>query len=90
MNATIDKAGRLVVPKAIREAAQLEPGTRVRLRVVSGRVEIEPIPVSVAFEREGSFVVAVPRQDLPPLKASVVEGVAAAIRGSGSLTGSPD
>ena len=54
MIATIDKAGRLVVPKAIREAAQLGPGTEVRLRVVSGRVEIEPVPVSVALKRKAA------------------------------------
>ena len=83
MIATIDKAGRLVVPKAIREAAQLGPGTEVRLRVVSGRVEIEPVPVSVALKREGGFVVAVPDRELPTMKASVVEEVIEAVRGSG-------
>ncbi len=90
MNATIDKAGRLVVPKAIRDAARLEPGTEVRFRVVSGRVEIEPVPLAVALEREGSFVVAVPRQDPPALEASVVENATAAVRGSGTPTRSPD
>ena len=90
MNATIDKAGRLVVPKAIRDAARLEPGTEVRFRVVSGRVEIEPVPLAVALEREGSFVVAVPRQDPPALKASVVENTTTAVRGSGTPARSLD
>ena len=65
MNATIDKAGRLVVPKAIRDAARLEPGTEVRFRVVSGHVEIEPVPLAVKpSSGEGRFVVAVPSQEL--------------------------
>ena len=38
MNSTIDKAGRIVVPKAIRAAARLEPGTEISFRLVSGRV----------------------------------------------------
>ena len=90
MNATIDKAGRLVVPKAIRDAARLEPGTRVRFRVVSGRIEIEPVPLAVALEQEGNFVVAVPRRSPPALKASVVEDTTEAVRGSGTPARSAD
>ena len=80
MNATIDKAGRLVVPKAIRKAAQLEPGTEVRFRVVSGHVEIEPAPLAVKLERRGRFVVAVPSGAHPTLKASVVDEAIAEMR----------
>jgi len=61
MRTTIDKAGRLVVPKSVREAARLEPGTEVQLRVVAGKVEIEPVPLDVKLERRGKLVVAVPR-----------------------------
>ncbi len=80
MKTTIDKAGRLVVPKAIREAAHLEPGTEVELRVVAGRVEIEPAPLDVDLERRGNLVVAVPRQSQPTLTASDVEETIAALR----------
>ena len=59
MNATIDRAGRLVVPKSVCEAARLHPGTEVRFRVHEGRVEIEPVPMAVKFERSGRSVVAV-------------------------------
>ena len=44
MRTTIDGAGRLVVPKAIRDACGLEPGSDVEIRAVEGRVEIEPAP----------------------------------------------
>lgn len=41
---TIDAAGRLVVPKAIRERLQLEDGTRLRVREDAGRrLVLEPI-----------------------------------------------
>jgi AbrB family looped-hinge helix DNA binding protein len=42
MNATaeIDKAGRLVVPKKLRDALHLVPGTRVTLREEHGEIVI--------------------------------------------------
>ncbi len=82
MKATIDKAGRLVVPKAIREAAHLEPGTEVVFRVVAGRVEFEPAPLDVNLKRRGELVVAVPRQSQPTLNESEVEKAIADLRDS--------
>ena len=73
MTTTIDRAGRLVIPKAIREAARLEPGTEVEFRLVDGRVEIEPAPLEVQLERRGELLVAVPREAPPPLKTTEVE-----------------
>ena len=73
MNTTIDAAGRLVVPKPIREAAHLLPGTQVRFRLVDGRVEIEPVPLSVTLDRSGTLVVAVPRDDGAVLTQSEVD-----------------
>ena len=90
MNSTIDKAGRIVIPKAIRDAARLEPGTRVRFRVVSGRVKIEPMPLEVTFEQRGPLVVAVPSQDQPDLKASTVDRTMDMVRNRGVARGSPD
>ena len=81
MNATIDHAGRLVVPKPILEAANLRPGTQVRFRLADGRVEIEPVPMEVTLERSGSLVVAVPAADgRPVLTQSDVDEAITAIR----------
>ena len=78
---TIDKAGRLVVPKAIRDAAQLHPGTQVRFRLSGGCVQIEPAPLDVKLERRGSVTVAVPRgKTPPPLTASDVAAVIDEVR----------
>ena len=84
MNSTIDKAGRIVVPKAIRAAAGLEPGTEISFRVVCGRVEMEPAPLTVSLERRGHLVVAVPDRNLPVLAASEVEATIAALRNAES------
>ena len=80
MKATIDRAGRLVVPKPIREAAHLQPGTRVRIRLVDGSVRIEPLPLAVTLKRSGRLVVAVPEEEMPVLTASEVNESLAAIR----------
>jgi len=79
MNSTIDRAGRLVVPKPIREAAHLRPGTQVRFRLADGRVEIEPVPMAVTLERSGSLVVAVPSEERPPVltQSDVAEAISA-------------
>lgn len=90
MSSTFDKAGRVVIPKAIRDAAQLEPGTRVGFRVVSGRVEIEPVPLEVKLEQRGPLIVAVPIQDQPILNASTVERTMDMVRDRGAAEGAPD
>ena len=74
MKTTIDSAGRIVLPKAIREAANLEAGTEVEIRVNGDHLEIEAVPAEVSLERKGSFTVAVPkRMPEKPLTAEVVE-----------------
>ncbi len=72
MPSTIDAAGRLVIPKRVREAARLRPGTQVRFRVESEGVLIEPAPLSVTFERRGTVVVAVPRTPVPVMSSGDV------------------
>lgn len=80
MNATIDRAGRLVVPKPVREAAHLHPGTQVRFRVLDGRVEIEPVPMAVRFERSGTMVVAVAQTEGAIVTTEEIEQTLAEIR----------
>ena len=87
METTIDKAGRLVVPKAVREASGLVPGARVRFRVRDGLIEIEPVPMEVSLERRGSVVVAVPRKGQAVLAAAEVEETTANLRTGGPAGG---
>jgi AbrB family looped-hinge helix DNA binding protein len=74
MRTTIDEAGRLVIPKRVRDAAQLAPGAPLEVRWRDGRIEIEPAPLSVRLERRGRFVIAVPDEPVEtPLEEDAVE-----------------
>lgn len=81
MVTTIDAAGRLVIPKKIREAAGLGAGTRVRLRLDSDRVVVEPAPLPVTLEQRGTMVVAVAPPGTPELKESEVARTIEELRG---------
>ena len=73
MKTTIDRAGRLVVPKKIREAAGIVPGSELTIRVADGRIEIEPAPLEVRLVKRGSLTVAVPWKRTAPLTADAVD-----------------
>ncbi len=80
MTTTIDHAGRLVIPKHVRDAAGIHPGVPVEVRFRDGRIEIEPAPIPVRIEVRGGVAVAVAEGDGPPLAADVVEGVRGRLR----------
>lgn len=58
MKASIDSAGRMVIPRPIREAAGLTPGAELRLKYRDGRVEIEPVPARTRWARRADLKVA--------------------------------
>jgi len=80
IRSTIDAAGRLVIPKPIREAAGLKPETPLEVRFHDGRVEIEPAPLEVRIEMRGGVAVAVPTEPIPSVSADDVEDVRHQIR----------
>ena len=80
MNTTMDSAGRLVLPKAIRERARIRPGVPLDVRVVDGHIEIEPAAGQVTVEQRGGFWVAAPTQSVPTLRQAHVDEVAEALR----------
>jgi AbrB family looped-hinge helix DNA binding protein len=67
MKTTIDAAGRVVIPKSVREAAGLKPGGALRVEYRDGKVEIEPVGKPVKWVRKGSFIVARAPRGTPPL-----------------------
>lgn len=56
MKTTIDKAGRFVIPKEIRELAGLTPGVELEVDYRYGQIVIEPV-CRVKLVRKGSFLV---------------------------------
>jgi len=82
MKTTIDGAGRVVVPKALRQAIGLRPGSEVEMRVSDGRIEMEPAPLEVRMEKRGGLLVAVPSAPVPSMAASDVDETIAALRTS--------
>jgi AbrB family looped-hinge helix DNA binding protein len=78
----MDKAGRLVIPAAIRREAGIEPGVPLEIRVDDGRIEIEPKALEVRIERQGNWAVAVPVHPVPPMDPKIVERTIRKIRNS--------
>jgi AbrB family looped-hinge helix DNA binding protein len=72
MKVTIDAAGRIVVPKPLRQALGLKPGQPLEIRAGEGRLEIEIAATPVKLQKRGKGVVAVPDAELPPLTAEEV------------------
>ena len=80
MSTAIDSAGRLVIPKAVRDAAGIQPGTPLEIRFRDGRIEIEPTPLEVSIEDLQGVAVASPNQPVPLLSADVVRSVRDGLR----------
>lgn len=72
MKTTIDAAGRIVVPKAIREELGLYGGQEVELSTSDGKIEIEVPPTPMRLEQRGGHLAAVPERPLPTLTAEMV------------------
>ena len=77
---TIDRAGRLVLPKPIRDEAGILPGMELEIRVTRGRVEIAPAPRAVRIVSRGGLRVAVAGGADPALGQEQVGQTLRAIR----------
>jgi AbrB family looped-hinge helix DNA binding protein len=86
----MDHAGRVVLPKAARQRARLVPGMPLQVRVVDGRIEIEPAPARVTVERRGGFWVARSVDPVPTLTQETVERTIEELREPGETTPESD
>jgi AbrB family looped-hinge helix DNA binding protein len=77
---TMDASGRLVVPKAVREAAGLQAGVPLSITVTATGIEIAPAPRAVRAVRRGRLTVAVPLEPGPALSTAAVRDTQAAVR----------
>jgi AbrB family looped-hinge helix DNA binding protein len=80
MITTIDKAGRIVVPKRLREELKFRPGQKLELSAVDGRLEVEHPTTHVRLEQKGGRLVAVADRPMPVLTQEMVRETLEQIR----------
>lgn len=80
MKTTIDSAGRVLIPKALRASAALRPGTPLEVRLVHGQIVLEPRPLEVRIVKRGRFCVAEPVEVIEPLSEEIVEQTLESLR----------
>jgi len=80
MVATIDNAGRIVVPKRLREQLGFKPGQKLELSAVDGRLEVEHPTTPVRLEKLGGRLVAVADGPMPVLTQEQVRETLEQIR----------
>jgi AbrB family looped-hinge helix DNA binding protein len=72
MRTAIDAAGRIVIPKELRDRLGLRRGRRVDIRERDGRIEIEAAATPMRLVRRRGGSVAVPGEKISPLTDEVV------------------
>lgn len=77
---TIDRAGRLVVPKALRDELGLAEGRSLRAAVRDGCLELVPEPLEVDLVERDGVLVIVPAGPLQPLTRDDVRAVIESVR----------
>jgi AbrB family looped-hinge helix DNA binding protein len=80
MKASMDRLGRVVVPKQIREALHLRGGEALEIEERDGVIEIRPLPAEVEIVETPEGPVASPVGELPPLTDELVRDVLEQVR----------
>ena len=82
MKTAIDSAGRVVIPKALRDSLGLTAGEPLEITERDGRLEIVPVatPMRLVDEGDGVAAVADADADMPVLTAGLVRDTLERIR----------
>lgn len=75
MHLTLDKFGRIVIPKAVRRRLGLEPGTRLRLEVGERGIVLEPLGEEAPLVEKDGLLVSTATLDADREDFDVVEGI---------------
>jgi len=80
MKTTIDSAGRIVIPRDIRNAIGLTAGATVEIEASDGVITIAPAPLRVKIVKHGRIFVAVPEEKVETLSEDAVRAVREKLR----------
>ncbi len=80
MRVIIDRAGRILIPKPLRDALGLRPGQQVEIAAREGGIEIQPVPTPLGLVERDGVLVAEPEEPLPPLTVDRVRGTLERVR----------
>lgn len=80
MRTTIDRLGRVVVPKAIRDRLQLRGGEVLEVEERDGIVELRPARTEMRVVETPRGPVAQPVTDVPPLTDELVRDTLERVR----------
>jgi len=80
MKTTMDRAGRVVVPKAIRDRLQLADGGEVEITEHDGVAEIRPATLGARVIDAADGPVVDPGESMPPLTDDVVRDTLDSVR----------
>jgi AbrB family looped-hinge helix DNA binding protein len=80
MNASIDRLGRVVVPKPIRDKLGLQGGETLEIEERDGVIELRPAPTEMRLVDTPQGPVAAPLEELPPLTDGIVRDVLERVR----------
>ncbi|MBI4729622.1 MAG: AbrB/MazE/SpoVT family DNA-binding domain-containing protein [Acidobacteria bacterium] len=72
MKTAMDRAGRLVVPKPLRDELGLRAGQKIEVFVENGRIVIQPVPTPMRLVKRGRARVAEAERAMPRLTAAQV------------------
>jgi AbrB family looped-hinge helix DNA binding protein len=72
MKTAIDAAGRVVIPKALRDSLGLAAGQPLEIAERDGRLEIVPAATPMRLVDEGDGVAAVADMEMPVLTTDMV------------------
>ena len=75
MRTTIDGAGRVVIPKAVRDIANLRAGSEIDIAFRDGRIELEAVGVPMRIEGSTRSSVIEAAEPMPLLTTDDVRDV---------------
>ena len=80
MKASIDRLGRVVVPKRIRDKLQLQGGETLEVEERDGMIELRPVPTKVDDRRDAAGARRAPLEQLPALTDELVRDALEQVR----------